>query len=363
MPRLRLPDLANRPPILRWLLLAALSAAFSAALNALSVPAGLFLGALGAGILVALLGGAVKIPFPLFSFTQSIIGCLIASRISPSALAGMATRWPLFLAMVVSVSAASTLLGWLLARTRTLPGTTAIWGTSPGAALLMTIMSEGHGADSRLVAFMQYMRVLTVTLVATLAGSVWGEHAAVGLAAVVPAGTDFANVGETLAVALAGTLIGRIFRLPSAPMLFPIIVVPFLGYLDLVKLELPLWLLVVAYAVIGWGIGLRFTRAIVRHALGALPGIVGTMMALIALCCGLAWIFSSVAGIDFLTAYLATSPGGIDSVAIISASVGGDVSFVMSVQTMRFFFVTLTAPSLATYVVKRTGMAGCNKKS
>ena len=37
-----------------------------------------------------------------------------------------------------------------------LPGTTALWGTSPGAASVMTIMAESYGADMRLVAFMQY---------------------------------------------------------------------------------------------------------------------------------------------------------------------------------------------------------------
>ncbi len=359
-------DLTDRPPGPRWIILAVLSAVLSGTLHLLSVPAGVFLGALAAGILVALAGGAVRVPPPLFSFTQGLIGCLIASRISPSTLASIAGQWPLFLAMVISVSAASAVLGWFLAKARTLPGTTAIWGTSPGAALIMTVMSESHGADPRLVAFMQYLRVLMVTLVATLAGGLWGSHAASGAgAAALPAGTDFASLGETLAVALVGTVLGRLLHFPSAPMLFPLLLIPFLGYLGIGSFSLPWWLLILAYSAVGWGIGLRFTRRIVKHALSALPGIAGTMLVLIVLCAGLGHGFSLTFGIDPLTCFLATSPGGIDSVAIISASVGGDVSFVMAVQTTRLFFVTLTSPPLATYVARKSGMADvadCHKE-
>ena len=46
-----------------------------------------------------------------------------------------------------------------------------------------------------------------------------------------------------------------------------------------------------------------------------------------------------VAGVDPLTAYLATSPGGSDSIAIIAASTNVDVSFVMAMQTVRMLAV------------------------
>jgi hypothetical protein len=40
-----------------------------------------------------------------------------------------------------------------------------------------------------------------------------------------------------------------------------------------------------------------------------------------------------------LTAYLATSPGGLDSVAIIAVGTHSDVSFVLAVQTLRLLVV------------------------
>ena len=46
-------------------------------------------------------------------------------------------EWPLFLGVVLTVVAASGALGWLMSRSRALPGTTAVWGSSPGAATAM----------------------------------------------------------------------------------------------------------------------------------------------------------------------------------------------------------------------------------
>jgi uncharacterized membrane protein AbrB (regulator of aidB expression) len=44
----------------------------------------------------------------------------------------------------------------------------AIWGMLPGAATVMMVMVEAYGADFRLVAFMQYLRVVLVAAVASV---------------------------------------------------------------------------------------------------------------------------------------------------------------------------------------------------
>jgi hypothetical protein len=53
---------------------------------------------------------------------------------STDILATFLKHWPLFLAVGLAVILASTALGWLMTRWQVLPGTTAVWGTSPGAA-------------------------------------------------------------------------------------------------------------------------------------------------------------------------------------------------------------------------------------
>ncbi|NVN12209.1 AbrB family transcriptional regulator, partial [Nguyenibacter vanlangensis] len=116
---------------------------------------------------------------------------------------------------------------------------------------------------------------------------------------------------------------------------------------------LPPWLLAVAYALVGWSIGLRFTRPILRHAARAAPRVLAAIAALIVLCGGMGWVLARLAGIDPLTAYLATSPGGADSVAIIAASSPVDLAFVMAMQLMRFVVVVAVTPALTRFLARR----------
>jgi membrane AbrB-like protein len=64
-------------------------------------------------------------------------------------------------------------------------------------------------------------------------------------------------------------------------------------------------------------------------------------------CGGMAVVLVEAAGIDPLTAYLATSPGGVDSAAIIAASSKVDLPFVMSMQTARVLIVLFVGPVLS----------------
>jgi membrane AbrB-like protein len=79
-----------------------------------------------------------------------------------------------------------------------------------------------------------------------------------------------------------------------------------------------------------------------------------SIFALIAIC-GLIAAVLVAAGIDPLTAYLATSPGGADSVAIIAASSNVDLRFVMAMQTARLLVVLLTGPSIARFITWQVG--------
>jgi membrane AbrB-like protein len=126
----------------------------------------------------------------------------------------------------------------------------------------------------------------------------------------------------------------------------------------LTQIELPPWLLAASYALIGWTIGLGFDRRILRHASRALPQIVFSIAALIAFCCAVAFVLVKTLSVDPLTAYLAASPGGMDSIAIIAASNKVNVSFVMALQTARFVVVMLVGPRLARLIAGWTQAGG-----
>jgi len=64
----------------------------------------------------------------------------------------------------------------------------------------------------------------------------------------------------------------------------------------------------------------------------------------------MAWMLTKTLHVDMLTAYLATSPGGLDTVAIIAAGSRVDMAFVMAMQTLRLFTILFTGPALARFL-------------
>jgi len=237
-------------------------------------------------------------------------------------------------------------LGWTLTRLRVLPGTSAIWGSAPGGAAAMTVMSEAHGADIRLVAFMQYLRVLCVTTVASLVASTAGDgHRAAAMVWFPP--VDGLSFAETLALVALGLIAAKTFHIRAGALIVPLIVGGVLSNMGMIRIELPPWLLAASYALLGWAIGLRFTRESITHAARALPRVLASVLALIAACAGVGQILVKMAGVNPLTAYLATSPGGIDAVAIIATDSNVDVPFILSMQFARIMIVLATGPWLA----------------
>ena len=330
----------------RWGGLILLSGLFAYGLEVLHLPAAPLLGPMAAAIVLAISGKGVVLPGATMALAQGLVGLMIATILPAAMLGEMAAKWPLVVAGTMSTILASAGLGWMLARSAILPGTTAIWGSAPGAATVMTVIAGDYGADIRLVAFMQYLRVAVVAVSSTLVAHGFGRK--VGAAPQVdwfPAISAPALAG-TVALAAALAFVGIKARVPGGSFL-----VPMIAGLGLVHtgwtLTLPPWLLALTYASIGWTIGLRFTPAILTHAARAFPRVFGTILLLMAICGVAALLLVKFAGVDPLTAYLATSPGGADSVAIISASTPVDVPFVMTMQMARFLLVLFTGPWLA----------------
>ncbi|MER9615632.1 AbrB family transcriptional regulator [Mesorhizobium sp. M0207] len=338
----------------QWPVLVVVSVLFAGALELAALPAALLIGPMLAAIAAGTNGATVRVPRVLFGSAQAVVGCLVASSISADIFPVFYREWPLFLGVVTATVAASSLLGWLISRWRILPGTTAVWGSSPGAATAMVLMAGAFGADQRLVAFMLYLRVICVSMTAALVAKLWVDTSGIEVPGIVwfPP-IDPQGLAATFGVALVGGLAGKLFRLPS-PLFLGTFIFGTVIHLGLgVTMQLPPWLLALSYTMIGWSIGLNFTRAILRHAARALPQIVGSIIALIVFCGGLAFLISRLLGIDPLTAYLATSPGGMDSVAIIAAAAQHvDISFVMALQSARFLIVLLVGPSVARLVAR-----------
>ncbi|MFO7597625.1 MAG: AbrB family transcriptional regulator [Desulfocurvibacter africanus] len=343
----------------RWVALILVSILLSVGLRWASFPAAVLLGPMLAGLAFALRGEGPDVPRWAFAAAQAVIGCMVAVTITPSTLATLVKDWPAMLVVVCMTIASGGLVGLLLMRYGSLPGNTAAWGSSPGGAAAMTAMAETFGADVRMVAFMQYLRVFVVVLTASGVSRLLLGHGVdtPGQQSWAP-GFDapLIPLAQTLCVIVCGVLLGRWLRIPAGALLLPMLAGAVLNSTGLVALTLPPWLLWIAYASLGWYIGLRFNRQTVLHALRAIPQMLLATFLLIALCCVSAWLLTVWLNMDALSAYLATSPGGLDSVAVIAVGSGCDVAFVLALQTLRLFAVVLTGPLVARLICRMSGV-------
>ncbi len=350
---------AATPEMTQWALLAALSGACAALLHLAGLPAAFFLGPMAGGVIMGVNGASIRAPRLPYIGAQAIMGAFIASAITPSILHSFFEDWPIILGVVFAIITASSLLGWAMSRWHVMPGTTSVWGSSPGAAAAMVIMAAEFGADARLVAFMQYFRVACVAGLASVVAAIWTHTT--GTAHPAPAwfpAVHWQAFGETLLLAGACAFAGRLFRIPSGPMLLTLLLGAILNMSGAIDIELPKWLLAGTYTLLGWSVGLHFTPVILSHALRAIPKILLSVTLLIAFCGGLAYVLTRTLGIDPLTAYLATSPGGMDSIAIIAASTPVDVPFVMALQTIRFLVIVTVGPTVARMVAHQMQASG-----
>lgn len=351
------PHLSRLPRPLRWGALLLLSAIVIAPLALMRIPASYMVGAIIAAIVAQVWGADLRLSKWLRIPAEALLGCFIAQAITPTAVGTFVGQAPLFLGIGLGIVSLSTLVGYGLLRMRSLPGPTAIWGLSPGAATVMTLMSGSFGADDRLVAFMQYLRVLIVAFIAPLVAHFWGTptHAADAAAALAPAAFDWGGFAQSLAIAAAGTAVALRFRLPGGTILVPFALGAALHASGVAAIVLPGPLMALCYVLLGWSVGLNFTLPALRHALGTLPQVLAAILILVVLCGGLGVLLTLGYHIDPLSAYLATSPGGLSSVAIIAATSRVDLAFVIAMQTLRFVMVLALGPPIARFMTARWG--------
>src|SRR5690606_6425049 len=129
------------------------------------IPAALFLGPMLVAIGFGVSGASIRMPKIAFQLGQGTVGALVAHSMSMAVVVTVAQSWYVMLFATALIVLLSAVVGLALVRYAGISGSTAAWGTSPGAASAMVAMSEDYGADSRVVATMQYVRVVCVVTI------------------------------------------------------------------------------------------------------------------------------------------------------------------------------------------------------
>lgn len=338
---------SRRLQILNWCGLFLLAAGISQLFTLVNFPAAALIGSMLAGVCFAVSGHERKLWRPLFLLAQGVAGCLIATNLTPVILVSVIGNWPILLLSVSATLMFSFVISWGIRYFGKVSAETAIWAAMPGMSSAMVIIAYERHADGRVVALVQYIRLAAVVLAVTMVSHLFATPAEVisqsSLFHFEP--IALGALCSTLAIAALGPLAARyLVLLPAAAMMIPLMVGATLSAADIYHMTLPVWVLNLAFAVIGLEVGLKFTREILLRLLRMIPLALAASAMLIGLSALFSLLLSYLMKVDLLTAFLATVPGSIDSVAIVAIASHVDVTFVLALQTVRMFVVVLGAP-------------------
>ncbi len=318
--------------------------------------------ALFAGLIVAtvlaLAGQApAAVPRRATTLAQAVIGVVIGVLAQPSTLTGLAVDWLPVLLITVGTLAVSMAAGLLLGLHRGVTPLTGMLALTAGGASGLVAVSHDLGGDDRVVAVVQYLRVGMVTATMPVVAAL-GYGAAAGGGASAAAGGSVGSVlgslGFLVVCAAVGLGLAMLARVPAGGLLGPMTVAIALTVSGLWSAAAPPDVVVeLAYAVIGWQAGVRFTRESLRTVVTVLPLACVLIVAIIAACAGLGMLLSLTTGTTVLEGYLATTPGGVYAVLAIAIAAGGNVTFVVATQVLRVIVMLLVAPGLARLARRR----------
>ena len=327
-------------------------------LGTAGLPSSYLFAALLVGLAIALARpGEPAVPPPVFRGAQAVVGVSLGAYLEADALHALAGSWLPVALVTLATLGLSLLGGAVLARVTGLDRPTAALGMIAGGASGIVGMSGELGADDRLVAFMQYLRVLVVVLITPVGIALFFGGQDAGAAGAAPAADTFADPADWLvtgALAGVGAVVGLRAKVPAGVLLVPMLLTGVLVLTVLADFAVPGLLSEGAFALIGLHVGLSFTLATLR-LLGRLTGPVLAMIALLLVACfGLAALLAATTSATLLDTYLATTPGGIYAVVAVAFGTGADTTFVVAVQSLRVVGMVLLAPLAVRYLLRPT---------
>lgn len=304
----------------------------------------------------AMLRVDVKSPDRLRPVVIPIIGVMLGSAVTPDIL-GQLSGWivtfallPVFLVCAAAVSYT------VYRRIGRYDPVTAFYAAMPGGLNEMLLMGEEAGGDGRHIALAHAARIMLVILcVALYFGFFLGVRAGPGTGGGWTALNhltlwDYAALGLC---AVVGVPLGKLLRLPAAPVFGPMILSGIAHIAGWVTVAPPTLLVIGAQIVIGTVIGGRFVGAKAKEISKDLLLACVATFGMIIVAVIFAELIVLVVGMPLSQAFLAFSPGGLTEMSLITLAMGQDVAFVSVTHIVRITVVIGIAPVLFGFLRKR----------
>lgn len=342
-----------RPPVRRWAVVVPVSVLLGWAFDALHVPAGWILaGIIAAGGSALIDGVELQVSRRLYTFGAGVVAVMAAVPLIGAPAASLVGYLLPALAVTAFTIAVGVLSGWLLARL--LPGIsteTGMLSMFAGGAAFMPAIAREIGADIRFVSLAQYLRLLVVAVSLPLLTQLIPRTPGTGAESPELSGQNWWMIALVIVIALTGSPVAVALRLPVPAILGPLlltivvhaVVAPRLA--GELSLDPPEVLRIIAFLSIGWLCGGTMSRDSLSFFARQLPLLLLFIVALIIACALSAVVLSAWLGISYFDAYLATSPGAMDTVLAISSETGISPA-VVTIQLIRMVLIIVVASVL-----------------
>lgn len=308
----------------------------------------------GSAILVTLvcLSGLVLDPPQLLrNICFTLIGLSMGSGVTPEVVETI-RLWPLA-SIILVVSLLVTFFGCrvMLNRFWGFDIRSATLASSPGHLSFILGLSSQKNVDLASISIIQSIRVMALTVVVPFAVMMLGlGH--IGGSAPRPV----MSMLSLLALAPAAVVIGLgLLRVnfPAAFLLGGMVASTSVHVSGLVEGQIPPWLTMIAFAVMGAIIGSRFSNV----SLGQLRRAAGAGLAAMAVACLMAVAAGLLASwlLDMPLAQLmiAFAPGGLEAMAAMAVIMDVDTTFVAAQHVFRLLMLTFLAPAMLIWEDKR----------
>ena len=345
--------------ILWWVIVGTLAVGLGFGAQRVAIPGSWFV----ATMIIAVISGLIRpahpqVNKPILMGAQAVIGTIIGINVRPDIFPLLLLHLPSIIGVISFTIAFSLLAAVVLPRISSLSRETAAMGSLPGGASAMIALSIGTKADTKIVGLMQFSRMILVVLISSLVAKFLTYHTSTVVqhvpkvsSVVIHGWYDYALMPL---VAVAGVWIGRLIRLPTATLLGPMLLGLLISIFHPFHPVWPIWVPPLVYIIMGFYVGLLFDRKSLNQAGRLLPLLITNVLVLIVFCAFAGLVFSRLIGASPLSGYLATSPGGGDTISIIALGCGADVSLIFAVQIFRTLVILFTGPYLTNAILHIT---------
>lgn len=312
----------------------------------IGVPLPWMLGPMIGNTIAAMAHAPVAAPAVIRPFVIPVIGVMLGSGLDGQIVAQALDWWPSMLMLIPFLAVAGAASYQFYRRVGRFDPVTAYFSAMPGGLNDMVILGAAAGGEEKRIALAHATRILVVIVFVVLFfGLILGVSSGPnGRPYVAVDALGATDVAWLVAAGLAGIPLGRLLRLPAAPMLGPMILSGAAHVAGVVEVPPPTILVIAAQIALGTIIGCRFAGTALRDIGRDMALGVGSSTLMIAIAVFFAEAVALLTGIDPRQAFLAYSPGGLTEMSLLALAMGQDIAYVSISHVARITVVIFGAP-------------------